>query len=581
MYYLCSVYFNAFTDMDFLYSLLMGIPDAFSGGVAHSLFILALVIGVGIALGQIKIGGVSLGVTWILFTGIIFSHFGMNLDPRILHFIKELGLILFVYSIGLQVGPGFFAAFRSGGVKLNLLAVISILLTISLTISIHYITGINISTTVGIMQGAVTNTPGLGAAQQAYFDLTGNAEPSIALGYAVAYPLGVVGTILSLLGLRYIFRIDKNKEETSAVNALGSADLDVVKSTTFSVENKGVVGIPIRDLGPLIQRKFVISRLYRESASDSHCVTGVSLVTGDTLLQLNDRILVITTPGDVPALESFFGRSVEMNWKEYDTELISRRILITKPELNGRALSDLRIRNNFGANITRVNRAGLDLVAAPNLQLQMGDRVTVVGSRMAVANAEKVMGNSLKRLDHPNLIPIFIGIAFGVLIGTIPFMLPGIPQPVKLGLAGGPLIVAILISRFGPQFKLVTYTTASANLMLREVGISLFLACVGLEAGDNFVHTIVHGGGLVWIGYGALITVVPVLITGLIGRYFFKLNYYTLTGVLSGANTNPPALAFASSQTNLDSPAVGYATVYPLAMFLRVITAQILILSFS
>ena len=561
--------------MELLRNLFEGYPNLWGGGVAHSVLILSLVIAFGIMLGKIKVAGISLGVTWILFVGIVFGHFDLNLDEHLLHFLKEFGLILFVYSIGLQVGPGFFSAFKKGGFTLNVLAVLVVFISVLITVALHFITGIPITTMVGILSGAVTNTPGLGAAQQANSDLNGIDAPEIALGYAVAYPLGVIGCILALLALKYLLHINTRKEEAEAEQGLGHLQELTVRPVSVEIRNEAVDGKTIKEIKPLLNRAFVISRIrHRDSENE------VELVNADTVLHLQDQILFISNPKDMEAIIAFFGRQISAEW-EQDKKLISRRILITKPELNGKSLAQLKIRNNFGASITRINRSGVDLVATPHLQLQMGDRVTIVGSELAVSHTEKVLGNSLKRLNHPNLIPIFLGIALGCILGSLPFMFPGIPQPVKLGLAGGPLIVSILISRFGPQYKLITYTTMSANLMIREIGISLFLACVGLGAGKGFVDTIIHEGGYVWIAYGAIITIVPLLVGGLIGRYAWKLNYYTLIGVLSGTNTNPPALAYSSELTSCDAPVVGYATVYPLAMFLRVLTAQLLILALA
>ena len=560
--------------MELLKNLFEGYPNLWGGGVAHSVLILSLVIAFGIMLGKIKISGISLGVTWILFVGIVFGHFNLNLNEHLLHFLKEFGLILFVYSIGLQVGPGFFSAFKKGGFTLNMLAMGAIFISVVITIILHFTTGTPITTMVGILSGAVTNTPGLGAAQQANSDLNGIDAPEIAMGYAVAYPLGVVGAILSLLALKYILNIKTSQEEADAEKGLGHLQELTVRPVTLEIKNEAIHGKTNKEIRPLVNRNFVISRIRHHDGQQE-----VKLVNSETILHIDDKILVISNPIDIEAITVFFGKQVEMEWEQLNKKLISRRILITKPELNGKMLSQLKIRNNFGASITRINRSGVDLVASPHLQLQMGDRVTIVGSELAVTHAEKVLGNSMKRLNHPNLIPIFFGIALGCILGSIPFMFPGIPQPVKLGLAGGPLIVSILISRFGPQYKMITYTTMSANLMIREIGISLFLACVGLGAGKDFIETIVNEGGYIWIMYGAIITTVPLIITGLIGRYACKLNYYTLIGVLSGANTNPPALAYSNDLTSCDAPAVGYATVYPLAMFLRVLTAQLLILS--
>ena len=561
--------------MELLKNLFEGYPDLWGGGVAHSVLILSLVIAFGIMLAKIKVAGVSLGITWILFVGIVFGHFDMTLNEHLLHFMKEFGLILFVYSIGLQVGPGFFSAFKKGGLTLNLLAMLVVFLGVVITIILHFVTGTPITTMVGILSGAVTNTPGLGAAQQANSDLNGIDAPEIALGYAVAYPLGVVGIILSLIALKYILRINTKTEEAEAERGLGHIQELTVRPISFEIRNEAIDGKKIKDIRPLMNRDFVISRVRYHDGQETE------LANSDTVLHLNDKILVISTPKDIEAISVFFGKQIDMQWEQLDKKLISCRILITKPELNGKMLSQLKIRNNFGASITRVNRSGVDLVAAPQLQLQMGDRVTIVGSELAVSHAEKVLGNSMKRLDHPNLIPIFLGIALGCILGSTPFVFPGIPQPVKLGLAGGPLIVSILISRFGPQYKMITYTTMSANLMLREIGISLFLACVGLGAGKGFVETVIYDGGYVWVGYGVIITIVPLLIAGLVGRYVFKLNYYTLIGVLGGSTTNPPALAYSNDLTSCDAPAVGYATVYPLTMFLRVLTAQMLILALA
>lgn len=533
--------------MELLRNLFEGYPNLWGGGVAHSVLILSLVITFGIMLGKLKVAGISLGVTWILFVGIVFGHFDMNLDEHLLHFLKEFGLILFVYSIGLQVGPGFFSAFKKGGLTLNMVAMLSVFLSVVITIVLHFATGIPITTMVGILSGAVTNTPGLGAAQQANSDLNGVDAPEIALGYAVAYPLGVVGCILALLALKFFMRINTQKEEEDAEHGLGHLQELTVRPISVEIRNEAIDGKRIRDVKPLLNRAFVISRIRHTGSQETE------LANADTVLHMQDEILFIANPKDVEAIVAFFGRKISVEWEREDKNLISRRILITKPELNGKSLSQLKIRNNFGACITRINRSGVDLVATPHLQLQMGDRVTIVGSELAVSHAEKVLGNSLKRLNHPNLIPIFLGIALGCILGSLPFMFPGIPQPVKLGLAGGPLVVSILISRFGPQYKLITYTTMSANLMIREIGIALFLACVGLGAGKGFIDTIIYEGGYVWIGYGAIITVVPLLVTGFMGRYFWKLNYYTLIGVLSGANTNPPALAYSSDLTSCDA----------------------------
>ena len=557
--------------MELLDHLLWGNESLWGGGVAHSILILSLVITGGIMLGKIKIAGISLGVTGILFIGIAFGHFGLNVNEHLLHFLKEFGLILFVYSIGLQVGPGFFASFRKGGITLNKLAAIIVLSGVAVTLVLYYATGLPITTMVGIMSGAVTNTPGLGAAQQAFSDIHLGADADdIATGYAVAYPLGVIGAILTILTLRYLLRINTQKEEKEASEGADAHQNPTTVRATLEVVNQGLEGKTIADLHRLATREFVVSRI-------CHVNGQPELVNAQTTLYCGDKILVITTQNDIEAIIALIGNIVEMNWHDISKDMISRKILITKPELNGKRLSELQIRTSCGVTITRVNRAGIDLVAAGNLSLQLGDRVTVVGPELSVMQAEQRFGNSLKRLNHSNLIAIFTGIALGVLLGSLSFHIPGIPQPVKLGLAGGPLIVAILIGRYGPYYKMVTYTTMSANLMLRETGISLFLAGVGLGAGENFVPTLLNGG-YIWILYGFAITVIPLLVAGIIGKKLYKINYYTLIGVLAGSSTNPPALAFSSELTGTDAPSVGYATVYPLTMFLRVLAAQLLIL---
>lgn len=545
----------------------------FGQGVAHSVLMFAIVIALGIVLGKVKVWGISLGITWILFVGIICSHFGMQVDGHILHFMQEFGLILFVYSVGLQVGPGFFSSFRKGGLTLNMLATGIVLLGVVTTYVIHVVTGLPITTMVGVLSGAVTNTPGLGAAQQAYMDASGVEDPTIALGYAVAYPLGVVGIIGSIMLMRVLFRVKMEKEN----EALEREDMDKASGAQqFSVRvtNPALFGKDLMEITRLINRKFVFSRVCHESDR-------IEIGTSETCLQAGDRLLVVAALQDIEAITAFLGERVEVEWEKLDKQLVSRRISITKAEVNGKMLGDMRLRNCFGVNVTRVNRAGVDLVARPNLQLQIGDRLTVVGPEAAVANVSKVLGNSLRRLREPNLVPIFLGIFLGIVLGSIPFTFPGIPQPVKLGLAGGPLIVSILVSRFGPQYGLVTYTTMSANLMLREVGIALFLASVGLRAGDGFVETIINQGGYAWIGYGFIITIVPLIIMGIVARGIYKLNYFTLMGLIAGSMTDPPALAYSNGMAGNDAPSVSYATVYPLTMFLRVLTAQLLILLFA
>lgn len=547
-------------------------------GIGHSILLLSFVIAAGIQLGKIKVFGVSLGITLVLFVGIILGHFGFTINHNVIHFFKEFGLILFVYSVGMQVGPGFFSSFKQGGITLNMLACGIVFLGVLTAVILHYATGIPMPTMVGILSGAVTNTPGLGAAQQAFSDMHGVSDNTIALGYAVAYPLGVIGIILSIILIKYIFRVSFDKENEQ-LNSEDSSHTNEAKPISLIVKNPAIFNKTVAELSNLLEhRDFVISRVWRDSNKQ------IEIASANTVLQENDKVFVITTETDAETIKTFIGEEIDMErkqWIRMESQFINRRILITKPELNGKRLGQLKLRKLYGINITRINRAGVDLVAKPGLTLQVGDRVNVVGTETAVSNVEKVLGNSMKRLNEPNLITIFVGIALGIVLGSIPISFPGIPQPVKLGLAGGPLVVTILISRFGYHYKLITYTTQSANLMLREIGITLFLACVGISAGDGFVDTIVNNGGFAWIGYGFIITFVPLMIIGCIGRYFCKVNYFTLMGLIAGSTTDPPALAYSNATAGNDAPSVGYATVYPLTMFLRVLTAQLLILFFA
>ena len=560
--------------MELLHNLFMGFPNLWGGGVAHSVMILSLVISLGLLLGKIKVANISLGLTWVLFVGITFGYFCFNLDEHLLHFLKEFGLILFVYSLGLQVGPSFFSSFGKGGLRLNMLAISTIAISIVVTVILFYTTGTPITTMAGILSGAVTNTPGLGAAQLANSDLNGIDDPSIAASYAAAYPIGVIGAILIFLLLKYILRIHTGKEEEAAKRGLGATEELTVRPFSVCVKNEQIVGRTVRQIAEISQRDFVISRMLVDGAASP-----TDVINGSTVLNLNDKLLITAAPRDIEAIIACLGEPTTVDWEKCDKGHISRRILITRPDINGKTLAQLRIRSLFGANITHVYRSGVELVAAPHLQLQMGDKVTVVGSELAISHTEKRLGNSIKRLNIPNLIPIFLGIALGCLVANIPFYLPGIQAPLKLGLTGGPLVVAILIGFLGPKFHLITYNTISSNLMIREIGLCIFLACVGLGTGKEFIDTVFNGNGLAMVGYGAIITMLPLLIGGLIGRYAFHLNYYTLIGVLAGANTNPPALRYANDLTASDSPAVAYSTVYPFAMFLRIITIQILILT--
>lgn len=551
--------------MNWLYNLFFG------GGIAHAVITFALVITLGILLGKIRIKGISLGITWILFAGIACSHFGMTVDEGIRHFVQEFGLILFVFSIGLQVGPSFFSSFKHGGMTLVACATAIVLLGVATAYMLHVITGTSVPTMVGILSGAVTNTPGLGAAQQAYADAAGHPDETIALGYAVAYPLGVVGIILTMIVIRYAFRIRFEKEDEELARI--SNEHKLAEKVSLEFTNRMLDGHTVDNLRELVNRQFVISRICHDGE--------IRMADGDSVVYYGDRIRVICQAEDIEAITAFLGRCTEMTDEEWNVHapqaelLVSRRILITKTSINGKKFSDLRLRTKYGINITRVNRAGVDLIPYQGLELQVGDRVMVVGPAKAVEQVADVLGNSLTKLRQPNLVTLFVGIALGVLLGSIPFM--NVPQPVKLGLAGGPLIVAILIGRFGPHFHLVTYTTMSANLMLRELGIALFLAAVGIGAGDGFIDAVI-GGGYRWIGYGFIITVVPLLLVAVVARIWLKMNYYTLMGLIAGSTTDPPALAYANATAGNDMPAVGYSTVYPVVMFLRVLTAQIFIL---
>lgn len=552
--------------MDWIQSLLWD-PSS----VAHIVFLYAFVIAAGVLLGKIKIFGVSLGVTFVLFTGILMGHFGFTGDIHILHFIREFGLILFVFCIGLQVGPSFFSSFKKGGMTLNLLAVGIVVLNIAVALTIYFIANgrIKLPMMVGILYGAVTNTPGLGAAQEALTQLNYNG-PQIALGYACAYPLGVVGIIGSIIVIRYLFRINLAKEEEELKNQDAEHMKHKPHLMSLEVRNESIDGKRLIQVKDFLGRPFVCSRIRHEGH--------VSIPNHETEFHMGDQVFIVCSEEDTEAIIAFIGKEVQVDWEKQDMPMVSRRILITKSDINGKKLGDMHFRSMFGVNITRVNRSGMDLFADPHLTLQVGDRVMVVGQQDAVERVASVLGNSLKRLDHPNIVTIFVGIFLGILLGSLPIAFPGMPTPVKLGLAGGPLVVAILIGRFGYKLHLVTYTTMSANLMLREIGIVLFLASVGIEAGANFVHTVVEGDGLLYVGYGFLITVIPLLIIGAIARLYYKVNYFTLMGLIAGSNTDPPALAYSNQASNNDAPAVGYSTVYPLTMFLRILAGQMILL---
>lgn len=548
----------------------------FSPGVAHSVLLVAATIAIGLAMSRIKIGGISLGVTWVLFVGIVASHFGLVLDHTTSHFVKEFGLILFIYSIGLQVGPSFFSSFRTGGITLNLLATGLVLLGALTAYIIHVVTGEDLCAMIGVLYGAVTNTPGLGAAQQTYSDMhSGEANSIFAQGYAVAYPLGVVGIILSIVLIRYFFRINMEKEQ-QLYNINNRKESETLQAVTLEVTNDAVVGKTMAEVQQLSGRNIVATRLQHRDTED------IVLIKGETRFQMGDKLFLVAKPKDVEAYTMIFGRKLEKIdqevWdKDKHNELVSERIVVTNSKLQGKRLGDLNLRATFHVTITRVKRAGIDLIAEPSLILQLGDRVTVVGSKENVQKIEGLLGNSVQRLDHPQLFSIFLGITLGVLLGSLPIFFPGMPVPVKLGLAGGPLIVSILLSCYGPKFHIVTYTTASAKLLMREIGISLFMAAVGLGAGVGFVDTVMNGGYW-WVLYGFIITFLPCIIIGIVARVVFHRSYFTIAGMISGATTDPPALAYSNSICGNDQASVAYSTVYPLTMFLRVLVAQVLVL---
>ena len=554
--------------MDFLRTLFL------EPGITQSILMLTLVVSLGLWLGDhLRIKQFSLGVTWILFAGIILSAFGITIDAQVSRFAKDFGLILFIYSIGLQMGPSF-SPFGKSGLRLNMLAVAIVLLGCACTIALHYITGVDMGTMAGVMSGAVVSTPSLGAAEQAYHDIFGIVPPDIATGYAVAYPLGVMGLILSFEIIRRVFRVDP-KQENDRLRAEAHTNADEPVCVDITLRNPQIERITLRELQRLCPiDKMVVSRVVRPDGSDE-------LVSGDTMFGNGDTIRVLTDKKHLDALR-LLGQLSEYSFqsKEKSTHLVSRRIAVTKPECNGKRISSFDIRNRYHATITRINRAGVELLATPELVLQLGDRLVVVGDREDVQRVADTFGNELKRLDLPNLLPIFFGIFLGVILGSLPIIIPGMSQPFKLGLAGGSLIVAILIGRFGPYYNMVTFATTSANMMLRQVGLTLFLAAVGLSVGEKFIPTIV-AGGYMWILYGFLITIIPLLIVGCIAYKVMHINYFRVVGLLTGAMTGAPALAYAQSLSDdNDEASVTYATVYPLTMFLRVMAGQLLVVFF-
>lgn len=545
--------------------------------IAHDVLVYALVIALGVLLGKIKFFGISLGVTFVLFVGIVLAHFGQTVGSvHLLNFIRDFGLILFVFSIGIQVGPGFFSSFKKGGIRMNMLAVFVVLLNVAVAMIIYFCNrdSMTISEIVGILSGAVTNTPGLGAAQQALESKAVDGTDALSMGYAAAYPLGVVGIILSMIVLKAIFRV-KVEDEIKEIESEMENSVSKPSVQTYRVENDLISGKSIKELIEVIDHDFIISRMKKESGE-------IVIPTSKTVVNRGDLLLIVCSAQDETVFTSIIGQVVDMKWEsDKESKVVSRRILVTKSHYNGRTLGSLRLHNGYNLNATRVNRAGVDLLASPNLTLQVGDRITVVGNPEHIERLASRLGNSMKRLHEPNIVTMFIGIFLGIIVGSIPFAIPSMSASMKLGLAGGPLVIAILLSRFGYKFKLVTYTSTSANLMLREIGICLFLASVGLGAGEKFAETVFNAQGLTWVMWGFIITVVPLLIMSIVARAKFKLNYLSIMGLMSGSYTDPPALAYSNKIANNDAPAVAYSTVYPLTMFMRVITAQLVVLIFA
>ena len=548
--------------------------------VAHIALLYAIVIAIGVYLGKIKIGGISLGVTFVLFAGILAGHVGFTGPKEILTFVQDFGLILFVFMIGLQVGPGFFESFKKGGVTLNMLSASAILLNILVMFSCYYLffdtsNPNNLPMMVGTLYGAVTNTPGLGAANEALLSVFPNGAPSIANGYACAYPLGVVGIIGATILIKYICKINTADEEEQLNEEDAANPHAKAHNMHLRVENAYITGRTLREVSEFLNRDIVCSRLLHNGE--------VSIPNSKTKFEVGDELLVVCAEADAEAIKAFIGPEIEAEWDREKDEVqhfVSRRIIVTRPEMNGKTLGKMHFSSVYGVNVTRISRQGMDIFAGRNHHFHVGDKILVVGPEENVNRVAEIMGNSVKRLDAPNIATIFIGIMVGIIFGSLPFAIPGMPVPLKLGIAGGPLIIAILIGRFGYRMKLVTYTTTSANMMLREIGLVLFLASVGIKAGAGFWDTVVQGDGLKYVGCGFLITVIPILIIGTIARLKFKFNYFTIMGMLAGTYTDPPALAYANASCSKEAPAVGYSTVYPLSMFLRIFTAQIVVLFF-
>ena len=557
--------------MEWLINLFVS-PDS----VAHIALLYAMVIAIGVYLGKIKFGGIALGVTFVLFAGILAGHFGLTAPTNILTFIQDFGLILFVFMIGLQVGPGFFESFGKGGITLNMLSVGTVLLNVAVMFACYFIffdtsNPVNLPMMVGTMYGAVTNTPGLGAANEALSSVFPNGgAPQIASGYACAYPLGVLGIIGATIALRFICRISLNKEE-KALEEADAEDTHVKPhQMRLQVTNSYLAGRTILQIHDFLNRDFVCSRLLH----DGH----VTIPNRDTILELGDQLFIVCAEADAEAIIAFIGPEIQVAWEKTDQPMVSKRILVTKSSINGKTLGQMHFSSVYGVNVTRITRQGMDLFASPHLPLQVGDRVMVVGPEDLVNRVADVLGNSIKRLDAPNIATIFIGILVGIIFGSLPIAIPGMPVPLKLGIAGGPLIIAILIGRYGYKIRLVTYTTTSANMMLREIGLVLFLASVGIKAGAGFWDTVVQGDGLKYVYTGFIITVIPILIIGTLARLKFKFNYFTIMGMIAGTYTDPPALAYANQTCSKEAPAIGYSTVYPLSMFLRILAAQLTIL---
>lgn len=550
--------------------------------IAHIAILYAIVIAVGILLGKIKIGGISLGVTWVLFAGIVAGHIGFTAPKDTVTFVQDFGLILFVFCIGLQVGPGFFESFKKGGVTLNLLSTTAILLNVGVMFACYYLffdtnDKTNLPMMVGTLYGAVTNTPGLGAANEALNSVwqSGFGElPQIASGYACAYPLGVVGIIGATIAIRFLTRTKLEEEEQKLEAEEAENPQAKPHQMHLKVNNAYLSGRTVAEISDFLNRDVVFSRLFKNG---EYCIP-----TSRTIFDMGDEVLVACAEADAPAIQAFIGPELETEWEENESKqpLVSRRIVVTNPSMNGKTLGKMHFSSVYGVTVTRLSRQGMDLFASRNYRFQVGDKILVVGPEDNVNRIAELMGNSVKRLDAPNIATIFIGIFIGIIFGSIPFAIPGMPVPLKLGIAGGPLIIAILIGRFGHRMKLNTYTTTSANMMLREIGLVLFLASVGIKAGANFWNTVVEGDGLLYVLTGFIITIIPILIVGTIARMKYKFNYFTIMGMLAGTYTDPPALAYANSVCSREAPAIGYSTVYPLSMFLRIFTAQLVVLFF-